>query len=80
MTRTEFDKIQIGDICKVIRGKDSGTFVRILYKDCQPGKFGQRDICVLLAKPLHILFDSPTVSYRYFKLFSHTELAFVGKD
>lgn len=70
MTSKEFEGLKNGDICKVIRGKDIGMKCVVLHKEHAPTSK------VVLVKPAYSgeIFDSATVAYRYFKLFSHTEL------
>lgn len=70
MTSKEFMKLKNGDICQVIRGRDIGLKCLVLHKE-QSTKSK-----VILVKPENPedIFDSPTVAYRHFKLFSHTEL------
>lgn len=70
MTSKEFEELKNGDICKVIRGKDIGMKCVVLHKEHAPNSK------VVLVKPAYSgeIFDSATVAYRYFKLFSHTEL------
>lgn len=77
MTFVEFKRLKVGDICKVIRGKDAGMRCVVLHKEESSFIKDQAPISmVVLVKPLDEFehFDSATVSYRYFKLFSHTEL------
>lgn len=70
MTSKEFEQLKNGDICKVIRGKDAGIECVVLHKERSPLSM------VVLVKPAYLgeIFNSPTVAYRYFKLFSYTEL------
>lgn len=70
MKAMEFEKLKSGDICKVIRGKDAGKRCIVLHKERTVKSM------VVLVKPAYddVIFDSATVAYRYFKLFSHTEL------
>lgn len=69
MTSEEFVTLKVGDVCKVIRGKDKGRKCVVLHKE---GRKSQ----VVLVEPLYPgeLFDSASVAYRYYKLFSYTEL------
>lgn len=75
MTSKEFKELKIGDICKVIRGRDSGLECEVLHKQSASKSK------VVLVKPAYPeeIFDSPTVAYRYFKLFSHTELEIISE-
>lgn len=77
MNAKEFESLKIGDVCEVIRGKDSGKKCVVLHKDAQiVDRYMSTPIMVVLAKPQSPddNFDSPTVAYRYFKLFAHSEL------
>ena len=76
MTSKEFEELKNGDICKIIRGKDAGMICIVLHKEYAPKSM------VVLVKPAHPfeIFDSPTVAYRHFKLFSHTELKVLSKE
>ena len=64
-----------GDTCLVTRGKDKGKRCIVLYKAGHTIKYDHR-IGIVVVKPEDYgnLFESSTVTYRYFKLFSHTEL------
>lgn len=77
MTAMEFKQLEIGGICEVIRGKDAGIKCVVLDKEQAPStEWKTSSSMVVLVKPLNPneYFDSATVAYRYFKLFSHTEL------
>ena len=75
MTIQEFDDLKIGDTCLVTRGKGKGKRCIVLYKAGHTIKYDHR-IGIVVVKPEDYgnLFESSTVTYRYFKLFSHTEL------
>lgn len=71
MTIQEFDDLKIGDTCLVTRGKDKGKRCIVLYKAGHTIKYDHR-IGIVVVKPEDYgnLFESSTVTYRYFKLFS----------
>ena len=75
MTIQEFDDLKIGDTCLVTRGKDKGKRCIVLYKAGHTIKYDHR-IGIVVVKPEDYgnLFESSTLTCRYFKLFSHTEL------
>ena len=75
MTIQEFDDLKIGDTCLVTRGKDNGKRCIVLYKAGHTIKYDHR-IGIVVVKPEDYgnLFESSTLTCRYFKLFSHTEL------
>ena len=75
MTIQEFDDMKIGDTCLVTRGKDKGKRCIVLYKAGHTIKYDHR-IGIVVVKPEDYgnLFESSTLTCRYFKLFSHTEL------
>ena len=77
MKGTEFEEKKNGDLCRVIRGKEKGKICVVLHKETAPFKSK-----VVLVKPANNKekFDSETIAYRYFKLFSYTELAVVQKE
>lgn len=77
MKGTEFEALKNGDLCRVIRGKEKGKICVVLHKEAAPFKSK-----VVLVKPANSKekFDSEAVAYRYFKLFSYTELAVVQKE
>ena len=70
-----YDNLKIGDTCLVTRGKDKGKRCIVLYKAGHTIKYDHR-IGIVVVKPEDYgnLFESSTLTYRYFKLFSHTEL------
>ena len=81
MTSKEFEELKNGDICKVIRGKDAGMKCIVLHKEQTAStRWMTPSSMVVLVKPLYPddRFDSATVSYRYFKLLSHTELQVIS--
>lgn len=77
MKGAEFEALKNGDLCRVIRGKEKGKICVVLHKEAIPFKSK-----VILVKPANSKekFDSDSVAYRYFKLFSYTELAVVRKE
>lgn len=77
MTAKEFDLLKVGDICEVVRGKDVKMKCVVLHKEQSESlEWKIPKSMVVLVKPMYsgCRFDSNTVAYRYFKLFSHTEL------
>lgn len=77
MTRAEFGKLQVGDICEVIRGCDRWMRCIVLHKEqSEYERNGVPKSMVVLVKPLDPIqtFESSTVAYRYFKLIDHTNL------
>lgn len=72
MTASEFNKLLVGDICEVQKGKDKGIKCVVLYKYQTPVyKFKG-----VLVKPLNPddRFTSNRVTERFVKLFPHIEL------
>lgn len=77
MKGVEFEALKTGDLCRVIRGKEKGKICVALHKEAIPFKSK-----VILVKPANSKekFDSESIAYQYFKLFSYTELAVVRRE
>ena len=70
MRRDEFENLAVGDYCTIVRGRDAGKIVEVVYIedgiDCANA---------IVVKPVgHELFTSPTVYGRYLRVTTSYEL------
>lgn len=82
MTAKEFEELEVGDLCIILKGKNANAECVVLHKEKTSELRKNFPVSmVVLVKPANPmwLFASDTVSYRHFQLFAHTELRVLSK-